>query len=97
MARWIEIDDCGDEYEIVDAEDYDALVAERDGFRAAWQNACERGDKAVARLAEAEQAIESAGKCLAMSNNGAREAFAILQAYKRNAVSAVDRESGSKK
>jgi hypothetical protein len=31
---------------------------ERDGFKAAWQNACERGDAAVARLAEAERLLE---------------------------------------
>jgi hypothetical protein len=39
----------------VSQDDYDALAAERDGFKAAWQNACERGDAAVARLAEAER------------------------------------------
>lgn len=36
-----------------------------------------------ARLAEAEDAIERAGRCLAMSNKGAAEALAILMVYKQ--------------
>ena len=39
----------------------------------------------AARLAEAEDAIERAGRCLAMSNKGAAEALAILRAAKRAA------------
>jgi hypothetical protein len=39
------------------------------------------------RLAEAEQAIEKAGRCLVMSNNGKAEALAILRGYKEAAVS----------
>lgn len=35
------------------------------------------------RLAEADGAIESAVKCLAMCNDGPREALLILNAYKR--------------
>jgi PHD/YefM family antitoxin component YafN of YafNO toxin-antitoxin module len=45
------------------------------------------------KLAEAEQAIEKAGRCLVMSNNGKAEALAILRGYKEAAVSAsVDYE-----
>jgi hypothetical protein len=41
------------------------------------------------RLAEAEQAIEKAGRCLVMSNNGKAEALAILRGYKEAADSAT--------
>ena len=37
----------------------------------------------AARLAAAEDAIERAGRCLAMSNKGAAEALAILMVYKQ--------------
>jgi hypothetical protein len=42
----------------------------------------------AARLAEAETTIEDAGKCLAMSNGGAREALIILRRYQQTADSA---------
>jgi len=56
--------------------------------RTAMVNLHEHIEKLDARLAEAERAIESAGRCLVMSNNGPREAMEILRRYKATADSA---------
>lgn len=56
----------------------DALACEMDDTR----NTCAALNAEVERLRDA---IERAGRCLVMSNNGAAEALAILRAAKRAA------------
>lgn len=83
--------------EVVKASDYDALAAQlaevtRDlesGFMQGAYARLKRLQDKERRLAEAEYAIESAGKCLVMSNNGPREALEVLRRYKATADSAV--------
>lgn len=74
-------------------EKLEAFVA-RAGFHYGWseleswarrmaKQAVKEQDALAARLAEAEDAIERAGRCLAMSNKGAAEALSILMVYKQ--------------
>jgi hypothetical protein len=48
-----------------------------------WQKAQDEHNALRAQLAEAEDTIERAGRCLVMSNNGAVEALTILRGYKQ--------------
>lgn len=69
---------------VIDARDREIGILREQvkGFEAAWRNACERGDKAVARLADVDSALGAWGR------NEASDAETIIRIAK--AVGATD-------